>query len=127
MKLKETENFKLQYVNNIHTPTSQINNIVDSDTELAEKIIQILKNYEKNSNFKGKPSFKKWRNYCRSYGHSIAELRQKQKIIRTNHKNIENQINRFINTRKKTKNKNVHINNSSGKPLSDNYNTSTQQ
>ena len=34
--------------------------------------------YEKHPNFKGKPSFKKWCNYCRRYGHSISECRQKQ-------------------------------------------------
>ena len=37
MKLEETENLKLQYVNNIHTNTSQINNILESDTERVEK------------------------------------------------------------------------------------------
>ena len=42
MKLEETENIKLQFVNNIQTTTSQINHIHDSDTELAEKITQIL-------------------------------------------------------------------------------------
>ena len=67
------ENLKIQYVNYIQTTTSQINNIHDSDTELAEKTAQILNINEKNPNFKGKPSFKKWCNYCRRYGHSIAE------------------------------------------------------
>ena len=65
MKLEETKNFKLQYVNNIHTSTSQIYNIHDSDTELAEKNKQISNICEKNPNFEGKPSFKKWCNYCR--------------------------------------------------------------
>ena len=65
MKLEETEKFKLQYINNIQTTTSRINNFHDSRTELAEKITQILNIYEKNPNFKGKPSFKKWCNYCR--------------------------------------------------------------
>ena len=74
MKLEETENQKLQYVNNIQTTTSQINNINDSDTDLSEKITKILNIYEKNPNFKGKLSFKKWGNFCR-YGHSIAECR----------------------------------------------------
>ena len=78
MKIYETENLKLQYVNNIKIPTSQINNINNSDTELSEKITEILNIYEKNPNFKGKPSFKKWCNYYRRYGHSIAECRQKQ-------------------------------------------------
>ena len=40
MKLEATENLKLQYVNNIHTPTSQINNIHASDIELAEKSLK---------------------------------------------------------------------------------------
>ena len=38
----------------------------------------MLNIYEKNPNFKGKPSFKKWCNFCRRYGHSIAECRHKQ-------------------------------------------------
>ena len=59
MKLEETENLKLQYVNNMQTTTSQINNINDTDTELSEKITKILNFYEKNPNFKGKTSFKK--------------------------------------------------------------------
>ena len=59
MKLEETENLKLQYVNRIETNTTHINNIQESDTDLVEKIT------EKHSNFKGKPSFKKWCNYCR--------------------------------------------------------------
>ena len=104
MKLEETENFKLQYVNNIQTTTTQINNIQNSDTDLSEKITEILKIYEKNPNFKGKPSFKKWCNYCRRYGHSIAEQQeQKQqdknnKTIRINHKSTRNQTNYFIST-----------------------------
>ena len=52
--------------------------INDSDTELTEKVTQILNIYEKNPNFKGKPSFKKWCNFCCRYGYSIAECRQKQ-------------------------------------------------
>ena len=78
MKLEETENLKLQYVNRIETASTNINNIQESDTDLVEKITEILNIYEKHPNFKGKPSFKKWRNYCRRYGHSISECRQKQ-------------------------------------------------
>ena len=37
-----------------------------------------MNKYEKKPNFKGKPSFKKWCNHCRRYGHSIVECRQKQ-------------------------------------------------
>ena len=78
MKLEETENLKLKYVKRIKTITTHINNIQDSDVDLTEKITEILNISEKNPNFKGKPSFKKWCNYCRRYGHSIAECRQKQ-------------------------------------------------
>ena len=78
MKLEETENLKLQYVNRIETNTTHINNIQESDTDLIEKITKKLNIYEKHPNFKGKPSFKKWCNYCRRYGHSISECRQKQ-------------------------------------------------
>ena len=58
MKLEETENFNLRYVNNNQTTTSQINHIHDSDTELAEKNSN-SKIYEKNPKFIGKLSFKK--------------------------------------------------------------------
>ena len=70
MKIEETENLKLQYVSNIATTTTQINNIHNSDIDLCEKIYEILNMYEKIPNFKGKPSFKKRCNYCRRYGHS---------------------------------------------------------
>ena len=65
MKLEETENLKLQYVNRIETNTTHINNIQESDTDLIEKITEKLKIYEKHPNFKGKPSFKKWCNCYR--------------------------------------------------------------
>ena len=63
MKLEETENFNLRYVNNNQTTTSQINHIHDSDIELAEKNSN-SKIYEKNPKFIGKPSFKKWTQHC---------------------------------------------------------------
>ena len=77
-KLKETENFKLQYVNRIETNTTHINNIHDSDVDLTEKLTEFSNIYEENPNLKCKPSFKKWCNYCRRYGQCIAECRQKQ-------------------------------------------------
>ena len=77
MKLEETENQKLQYVNRIETNTTHISNIQESDTDLIEKITEILNIYERNTNFKGKQYFKKLCNYCRRDGHSIAECRQK--------------------------------------------------
>ena len=42
MILEETENLKLQYVNNIQTTTAQIISIHDSDTDLSEKTSEIL-------------------------------------------------------------------------------------
>ena len=69
MKLEKTENLKLKYVNNTQTTISHINNINDSDTELSEKITEILSIYEKNPNFKGKRLSKKWCNFSRRYGH----------------------------------------------------------
>ena len=62
MKLEETENLKLQYVNRIETNTTHINNIQESDIDLTEKITEFLNIYEKHPNFKGKPTFKKWCN-----------------------------------------------------------------
>ena len=64
MILEETKNLKLQYVNNIQTTTTQRRDINDSDTDLFQKITEVLNIYEKNPNFKVKPSFKKWCNYC---------------------------------------------------------------
>ena len=51
MKLEETENLKLQYVNRIDTNTTNINNIQESDIDLVEKITEILNIYEKHPNF----------------------------------------------------------------------------
>ena len=90
IKLEETENLKLQYDNRIETNTTHINNIQESDTDLIEKITEIINIYEKNTNFKGKPSFKKWCNFCRRYGHSIAECSKNNKTIRINLKSTKN-------------------------------------
>ena len=50
---------------------------------------------------KAKPSFKKWCNYCRRYGHSISECRQKQQDNQNKLKNIKNQIKSFYQYMKK--------------------------
>ena len=89
MKLEETENLKLQYVNYSQTTTTQIVNINNSDTDLSEKVNETLNICEKNPNFKGKPSFKKWCNYFRRYGHSIAECRQKQQDNQIKQKKVQ--------------------------------------
>ena len=47
-----------------------------------------------NPNFEGEPRFKNWCNYCRRYGHSFAEYKQKNnKTTKINHKNTESQEN----------------------------------
>ena len=51
IKLEEKENLKLQYVNNIHTTSSQLNNVHDSDTELAEKNHSNIKYLREKSKF----------------------------------------------------------------------------
>ena len=130
MKLEETENLKFQYVRNIQTTTSQINNINDSDTELSEKITEILNIYEKNPNFIGKPSFKRRCNFCRRYGHSIAECRQKQQDNQfkpQKYREPNKSFHQYMKKDQNLPNKNIHSDNSSGKPLPNNLNYSRQQ
>ena len=130
MKLEKTENFKLQYVNRIETNKTHINNIQDSDVDLSEKITDILNISEKNPNFKGKPSFKKWCNYCRRHGHSIAEYRQKQQDNKNRPPKYKEPNKSFYQYMKKDHNlpnKNTHSNNSSGKPPPNNSNHSRNQ
>ena len=71
--MKFEENSKLKYVNNVQTTIPQTNNTQDSVNHLTEKTIQILNIYEKNTKFKDKSSFTKWRHSCRRYGQIIAE------------------------------------------------------
>ena len=130
MKLEETENLELQYVNRIETNTLQINNIHDSDVDLTEKITEILNLYKKNPNFKGKPSFKKWCNYYRRCGHSIAECRQKQQDNQNKpqkYKEPNKSIYHNMNKDQSLPNKNIYSNNSSVKPLPNNSNYSRNQ
>ena len=87
MELEETGNIKSQYVN-----------VYDSDTELAEKITQILNIYGKDPNFKDKPSFKIGDIITVGMDIALLNVDRNSKIIRTNHRNIQNQINHFINT-----------------------------
>ena len=130
LKLEETENLKLQYVNRIETNTTHTNNIQGSDTDLIEKITEILNVYEKNPNFKNKPSFNNCCNYCRRYGHSIAECRQKQQVNQNKPQKHKEPNKSFYQNMKKDQNlpnQNIHSNNSSGKPLPGNSNCSRNQ
>ena len=120
MNLEETENLKLQYFNNIQTTTTQIKKINNSDTYLSKNITEILNVFEKNPNFKGKPSFKKWCKYCRRYGHRIAECRHKQQDNQNKPQTYKEPNKSFYQYMKKDQNlpnKNIHSNKSSGKPL----------
>ena len=96
MKLEETENFKLQYVNRIETNTTHINIIQESDVELSEKIT--IRIYEKNPNFKGKPSFKNGVIIAEGTDTVLPNVDKNNSIIRINHKSIENRINHSIGT-----------------------------
>ena len=130
MKLEEKENLKLQYINRIETNTTNINNIQESDTDLVEKITEVLKIYEKHPNFKGEPSFKKWCNYCRRYGHSISECRQKQQDSQNKpqkHKEPNKSFYQYIKKDQNLPNKKLYSNNSSGKPLPNNTNYTRNQ
>ena len=129
-KLEETENLKLQYVNRIETNTTHINNIQESDTDLIEKITEKLNIYEKHPNFKGKPSFKKSCNFCRRYGHSISECRQKQQDnqnILQKYKEPNKSFDQNIKKDQNLRNKNIYSNNGSGKPLPSNSNYTRNQ
>ena len=97
MKLEETENLKLQYVNRIETNTTHINNIQESDTDLIEKITEILNIYKKHPNFKGKPSFKNCVIIADDTDTAFPNVDKNNKIIRINLKSIKNQINRSNN------------------------------
>ena len=130
MKLKETKNLKLQYVNNSRSTTTQINQIHNSDVDLSEKITEILNIYVKNPNFKGKPSFKKVCNYCQRYGRRIAECRQKQQDTKNKPQKYTEPNKSFHQYMKKNQNlpnKNVHSNDSSGTSHSNSSNYSRKQ
>ena len=130
MKLEKIENLKLRFVNQIETNTTHINNNQGSDTDLNEKITEILKIYEKNPNFKGKPSFKKRCNYCRRYGDSIAKCRQNQQDNQNKpqkHKEPNKSFYQYMKKDQNLTNRNIYSNNSSGKPLSGTSNYSSNQ
>ena len=99
IKLEGTENLKLQNVNNIQTTTSQINHIYDSDTELAEKNHSNIKNSaRKIQNLKADHHSKNSVTIAVHKDIALLNADKNNKIIRTNHKNTENQINFFTNT-----------------------------
>ena len=98
MKLEERENLKLQYVNRIETNTTHIDNVQESDTDLIEKITEILNIYKKHPNFKGKTSFKNGVIIADDTDTVFPNVNKNNKTIRINRKSTKNQINHFINT-----------------------------
>ena len=79
-----------------------------------------MNTYKKNPNFKRKPSFKKWCNYCRRYGHSIAECSEKQQDNQNIPQKYREPNKTFYQYLKKVQllpNKDIHSKNSSGKLL----------
>ena len=86
IKLIETENLNLNYVNNIQTTTSQINNLHDSNTELAEKITQILNIYGKKQFLKANHHSKNGVTNTVDMDIALLNVDKNNKIIRTNHK-----------------------------------------
>ena len=74
-----------------------------------------------------KPSFEKWCNYCRIYGHSIDECRQKQQDNQNKPQKYKEPNKSLYQNMKKDQNltnKNIRSNNSSGKPLPNSSNHS---
>ena len=101
-----------------------MNNSHEFNIELAEKITKLLNIYKKNPNFKTKPSFKKCCNYCRKYGQSIAECKQKQQDnLKKPQKHKEPKISfyQYMKEDQSLPKKNIRSNNSSGKALPNNY------
>ena len=130
MKLEETKKIKSQYVNRFETKTTHNNNIQESDIDLSEKITEILNIYERKTNYEGKPTFKKWCIYCRHYGHSISECRQKQQDNQNKPPKQKEPNKSFYQYTKKDQNlpnKNIYSKLSSGKPLPSNQNCSRNQ
>ena len=110
MKLEETENRKLQYVNNFQTTTTQINSIHNSDIDLSEEILNI---YEKNTNSKNGVSI------AEKTDIALLNADKNNKTTRKNHQYTRSQTIFFINKFKKIKfyQKKFHSINSFGKPL----------
>ena len=72
----------------------------DSDIDLSEKITEFLNIYEKNSNFKDKPSYlsKNGVIIAKDTDTALPSVEKNSKITRINHKSTKNQTNHFIDT-----------------------------
>ena len=99
MKLEKTENLKLQYVNHIQTTTTQINFIHNSDTDLSEKITEILNIYTKKKQVL-KVSHHSKNSVLIAEDTDIALLNadKNNNTTRITHKNTKHQTNNFVIT-----------------------------
>ena len=98
MKLDETENLKLQYVNRIETKTTHINNIQESDIDLSEKITEILNIYEKNPNYKANHLSKNGVIFADGTDTVFPNVDKNSKTIKINLQSKLSHISHFINT-----------------------------
>ena len=130
MKLEETENLKLQYVNRIETTPTNINNIQESETDLVEKITEILNITKRTRTLKA--------NHLQKNGVIIADdtdivfpnVDKKQQDSQNKPQKYKEPNKSFYQYMKKDQNlpnKTVHSNNSSGKPLPNNTNYTRNQ
>ena len=108
MKLKETKNLKLQYVNRIETNSTHVNNIHDSDVSLTEKITEILNIYEKNPFSKVNHLSRNGVIFVEDTDRALPNVDKNNKITKTNHKSRNNQTNHSTNTRKRIS-QNIYI------------------
>ena len=108
MKLKETKNLKLQYVNRIETNSTHVNNIHDSDVSLIEKITEILNIYEKNPFSKVNHLSRNGVIFVEDTDRLLPNVDKNNKITKTNHKSRNNQTNHSTNTRKRIS-QNIYI------------------
>ena len=98
MKLEETENLKLQYVNNIQTTTSHINNINDSDTDLSENSPKFWPSTRKTQISEANHHSKNGVIIVKDTDTVSLNADKNNKITKINHKNMENPTNLFIKT-----------------------------
>ena len=98
MKLEEIENLKIRYVNNFQTTTTQINIKHNSDTDISEKITEILNIYDKNLNFKVNRHLKNGVTIDEDTDTVLLNADKNSKTIKMNHESTKNQTNHSINT-----------------------------
>ena len=98
MKLEETENLKLQYVNRIETNTTNINNIQESIQTSLKKSPKYLIFMKNTQTLKANHLSKNGVIIADDMDIAFLNVDKNSKIIKTNLKNIKNRINHSINT-----------------------------